>query len=310
MRRREFIPAFGGAVAWPLVARGQQSVKKIGVLWHAGNEQEEAIFLGALRQGLHERGYIEGKNIELLNRFAGEHYDRFDALAKELVDFKVDVIVASIGLAALAAKRASTMIPVVFVAVPDPLGLRLVDSLAHPGGNLTGFSLMSSDLAAKRLEILKDYSLPRLSRVALLYNPNGEFARRQIDDTQAAARSTNVMLSLIEARAPSELEQSFFIAAQNRVGGLIIGSDALFYNERQRIADLALAHRLPTLGGVAEMADSGVLITYGPDFGDIFRRAANYVDEILKGAKPAGLPVEQPTKFKLVSTLELLTSSV
>jgi putative tryptophan/tyrosine transport system substrate-binding protein len=202
------------------------------------------------------------------------------------------------------------MIPVVFVAVPDPLGLRLVDSLAHPGGNLTGFSLMSSDLAAKRLEILKDYSLPRLSRVALLYNPNGEFARRQIDDTQAAARSTNVMLSLIEARAPSELEQSFFIAAQNRVGGLIIGSDALFYNERQRIADLALAHRLPTLGGVAEMADSGVLITYGPDFGDIFRRAANYVDEILKGAKPADLPVEQPTKFKLVSTLELLTSSV
>ena len=193
MRRRAFIAGLGGAVAWPIVARGQQPGKiwKIGVLWHAANEQQEAVFLNPLRQGLNHLGYIEGKNIEVLNRFADEHYDRFDALAKDLIDAKVDVIVASIGFAALAAKRATSTIPIVFVAVPDPIGLHLVESLAHPGGNLTGFATMSADLVAKRLALLRD-CLPKLSSVVLLHNPKSEVAGLVVGDAQNAARSANI----------------------------------------------------------------------------------------------------------------------
>src|SRR5262245_40315063 len=169
--RRTFIAALGSAAAWPWAARGQQSVRlpKIGVLWHAGNEQEEAIYLGALRQGLSDVGYVEGKNVELLNRFADEHYERFDGLAKELIEAKVDIIVAVVGPSALAAKRATTSIPIVFIGAGDPVRQGLVDSLAHPGGNLTGLSPMFIDLTGKHLEILKD-CLPNLSSTVLLVN--------------------------------------------------------------------------------------------------------------------------------------------
>ena len=190
MKRRAFIAGLGGAAAWPLVGRAQQPRKiwKIGVLWHGANEQQEAIYLNALRKGLAERGYLETRNFELINRFADEHYDRFNSLALELIDAKVDIIVASIGAAAAAVKRANASVPVVFVVVPDPVGLQLVDSLARPGGNMTGLSTLGADLTAKYLELLKD-CLPKLSSIVFLYNPTSLVARRYVDDARAAAQS-------------------------------------------------------------------------------------------------------------------------
>jgi putative ABC transport system substrate-binding protein len=303
MRRREFITALSGAAAWPLVAQAQQSEKipSVGVLWQTVNEREERIFLDALRQGLADHGYIEGKNIKILNRFAGGHYDRFEALAKDLVDANVDVIVASVGPAALAAKRASTTTPVVFVTAADAVGEHLVDSLAHPGGNLTGFSTMMSDVTAKRLQLLRD-CLTRLTSAVLLYNPSSPVAAKDIAEVQAAARSLNAELSLVEARAPNELEQAFFNISQRRPDAVIIGVDAMLYYEWKRIAGLAVQHRLPTIAG-GEAALAGMLMSYGPDLPDLFRHAAGYVDKILKGAKPSELPVEQPTKFVLAINL-------
>ncbi len=298
--RRAFIATLGGAAAWPLVARAQQpgKIARVGILWHGANEEDEAPYPAAFRDGLTELGYVEGKNIELLNRFADEHFDRFDALAKELVDAKVDIIVASIIFGALSAKRASPTIPVVFVIVPDPVGQHLVDSLAHPGGNMTGFSIMSTDTIAKNLEILRDCQ-PKLSSVAMLYNRNTSTARRYVEDAQAAARSMSIMLSLVEADAPDQLERAFSIAAERRPDAMLIAGDAMLFRERRRIAELAIANRLPTMTTIGEMAEAGALMSYGPHIPDLFRRAAFYVDRILKGARPADLPVEQPTTFEL-----------
>jgi putative ABC transport system substrate-binding protein len=301
MNRRTLIAVLGGAAAWPVMARAQESRKmpKIGVLWHAP-EQEVAPFLAAIRQGLSDHGYIEGKNLEVLNQFGDEHYDRFEALTKELVDANVDVIVASASEPALGAKRASGTTPVVFIA-PDALGEHLVDSLAHPGGTLTGFSTMSSDLTAKRLQLLKD-CLVRLSSVALLFNPSAPVAAKDTDGIQTAARSLNVTFSLVEARAPNELEQAFRLISQHQSDAVLIAIDAMLYNERKRIAQLAVQHRLPAIGG-GETALDGNLMSYGVDFPDLYRRTADYVDKILKGAKPGDLPVQQPTKWRFLINL-------
>ena len=215
---------------------------------------------------------------------------------------KADVIIADIAFGALATKRASTTTPVVFVVVPDPVGLHLVDSLAHPGGNVTGFSIMGTDLTAKYLELLKD-CLAKLSSVVLLYNPNGSVAQRYADDALAAARRIDIGMSLIEVQSPNELESAFLVMAERHPDAVMIAGDAMLFNERKRIAELAIAHRLPTIGSIREMAKSGVLITYGADLPDLFRRAAFYVHKILNGARPADLPVEQPTKFDLVINL-------
>jgi len=301
MRRREFLALVGGtAIAWPRQAGAQRGrTPRIGILWHAGNEEEEAPFLGAFRQGLRDLGYIENQTIVLENRFAGEQYDRFDSLATELVKSKVDVIVASVPEAALAAKHATTTIPIVFALSGDPVGQKLVDSLAHPGGNVTGFSTMAVDLSAKQLELLKDTVVP-LSRVALLYNPNDPYSSRMIENTKAAADSLQVMLHLLAVRAPNELEDAFSMITKDRAAAVIIAGDSMLVNERKRIAELALANRLPTIGVVGQMAQAGILITYGQDIPEFFRRTAVYVDKILKGAKPADLPVEQATRLKLV----------
>jgi putative tryptophan/tyrosine transport system substrate-binding protein len=301
MNRRTFIAALGGAAAWPVALYAQQSSKipKIGVLWHAANEQQEAPFLGAFRQGLNELGYVEGKNIQLLNRFADEHYDRFDALAGELVEARVDVILASILPAASAAKRASTMIPIVFAVVSDPVGAHLVDSLADPGGNLTGLSPMFTDLTGKCVEILKD-CLPELSSITLLVNPNNPVTRAVTDNAQIASRAANVKLSVVEAGKPDDLQSAFLLIAQQKPDAVVIGTDTMFLVQRKRIAELAVEHRLPTIGAIRDMAEAGVLFAYGPDGRDLFRRSASYVDKILKGAKPNDLPVERATKFNFV----------
>jgi putative ABC transport system substrate-binding protein len=219
MRRREFIALLtGAAVAWPLGASAEQSWKipRIGVLWHAGNEAEEAIYLGALRQGFGELGYVDGKTMMLENRFAREQYDRFDRLAAELVESKVDVLVAVTRPAAAAAQRATATIPVVFISVPDPVGSKLVKTLGSPGGNITGLSNMAADLNAKRLELFKEVAVS-LSHVALLVNPSDpEVARQTVEELRAGAVPLNLRLQPFEVGRPGELERVFSTIAQDR----------------------------------------------------------------------------------------------
>ena len=273
---------------WWRVHEQSRTKPRIGVLWSAANEQDEAALLGPLQRSFQDLGYVEGKTIELVNRFANNDYKRFDVLAQELVDTNTDVIIADIAFGAFAVQRTRKPVPVVFVIVPDPVGLKLVDSLAHPGGNMTGFSIMGTDLTPKYLELIKD-CLDRLSSIVLLYNPNGSVAHRYVEDTLAAARSLNVTASLVEAEAPEDLDNAFAIAAEHRPDAMMIAGDAMLFDARQHIAKLAIANGLPTIGSIREMAKSGILITYGPDFPDLFRRAAFYVDKILKGERPAEL---------------------
>ena len=306
MRRREFIAALGGAAAWPVLARAQQGRKApvVGVLWHAGSEREEAPFLAALRHGLADLGHVEGQNLVIENRFANEQYDRFNGLAAELAESKVDVLVAVSPAAAAAAKRATSTIPVVFVVVPDPVSSKLVESLARPGGNVTGLSNLVVDLSAKRLQLFKE-AVMDLSRVALLVNTGDPgIARRTVEEAQDAATRLSLTLQAIEIAQPGELDAVFSTLNRERVDGVMTTLDAMMFNERKRIADLALLQKLPVMVHNRQMVEAGGLISYGPSFPDLFRRAAAYVDKILKGEKPADIPVEQPTKFELVINLK------
>ncbi len=299
MRRQAFIAGIGSAAAWPMLARGQQSGKiaRVGDLWHAGNEQEEAPFLGPLRQGLNDLGYIEGKNIELLNR-ADEHYDRFDPLARELVQAKVDVIGASIPVAGNAAKHASTTIPVIVAYGAE----YLIPELAHPGGNVTGLSAMLFTLAGKQLEILK-LTIPNCLAVALLWNANTKFTQFR-SHAQNAANALKISLHVVEVRSPTELDQAFSEISNAHDDAVLVHPDGLFTQQMERIAQLAIATRLPTVVWNGQMARAGAFMSYGADGPDLFRRAAEYIAKILKGANPADLPIEQPTKFQFVINLK------
>ena len=304
MKRREFIALLGGAaVAWPLQGRAQQSRKlpRIGVLWHAGNEVEEAKYLAALRQGFNDLGYVEGKTYVLENRFAAEKYERFNSLAAELVAAKVDVLVAITPEAALAAQHATATIPVVFAVVGNPVGAKLVDSLARPGRNITGLSNVLIDLTGKRLELFKD-AIPTLLHVILLVNPNAYRIQAGIDQVErhrSAAAALGLMVQEIATPDPNSIESEFSVIA-DRTSGLVIVPDSMLFNERKHIAELALAHRLPSMAFNAEMVEAGLLMSYGASFLVQFRQVAVYVDKILKGAKPADLPVEQPVQFELI----------
>jgi putative ABC transport system substrate-binding protein len=306
MRRREFISLIGGAAtAWPIVARAQQSknIPTVGVLWHAGSAEEEDIYLSILVKAFNDLGYVEGKNIHLDHRFPAENPDRYRTLAQELIDAKPDAIVAVTLAGAVALKQLTSTIPIVFVLVPDPIASGLVESLARPGGNLTGLSLMSVDLSGKRLELLKE-AVPNLSRVALLldlFSPNKE---GQIKANQTAAEALGISLWQAEVPAPDEIEPVISKIVQDHADAVMRGAGTFLFNERARVGAAVLAHRLPIMTYVAEEVPHGFLMSYGQDFPDYFRRAAAYVDKILKRAKPADLPVEQPTKFKLVLNLK------
>jgi putative tryptophan/tyrosine transport system substrate-binding protein len=304
MRRRGFIALLVSAVAWSFAARAQQQTRspRIGVLWHGGNEQEEAMNLSALRKGLNELGYVEGKNIELINRFADEHYDRFDALAADLVEANVDVIFASVQLAAASAKRITTKIPIVLAYGGDYVAGGLAKSLAHPGGNVTGLSGVFVDLAAKHLEILKD-TIANLSAVALLFNSTMNW-RPYISEVQNAADSVGISLHVVRVGSPDQFQKGFSEIANSHAQAVLLAPDGMFWQQRTRIADLAIADGVPTIGWMGDMADAGALISYGADTPDLFRRAATYVDKILKGANPADLPIEQPTKFEFIINLK------
>ena len=260
--------------------------------------------LGAFRQGLRELGWIEGQNLVIEHRFAEGRAERFPDLAAALVRLRVDVIVTSSGEPAiLAAKRATTTTPIVMAISGDPVETGLVASLARPGGNVTGLTILATEVAGKRLELLKE-AVPRASRVAVLWNAAYPGKAFELRETQAAARVLGVSLWPVEVREPNDLPGAFSAIARAGPDALITFADPLTNTERRRIVDFAVRNRLPMISAVRPFADEGGLMTYGPNIADMCRRAATYVDKILKGAKPADLPVEQPTKFDLVINLK------
>jgi ABC-type uncharacterized transport system substrate-binding protein len=301
MKRREFLSVLGGAAAWPIVARAQQGGKipRIGYLTSSaatGLLPSERAFL----EGLRELGYVEGENIQIEYRFAEGHFERLADLAKELVRLNVDVIVAAVTQASLAAKAATRKIPIVMLGVSDPVGSKLVPSLARPGGNITGTSSQTAEAAGKTLEVLKD-AVPGITRVAVLWNPeNAVFQSQMLRETERAAGVLGIQLREIGARQGEELGRAFATITEEKVDGLLVLGDPTLARNRKRIVEFAEKLRLPAIYGVADHADIGGLMAYAPDMIGQFRRGAAYVDKILKGANPAELPVEQPTKFELV----------
>jgi putative ABC transport system substrate-binding protein len=303
MQRREFIALFGGvtaaSAAWPLAAGAQTPPKIPRVGYIAGSSATGTEHtVGAFRQGLRELGYVEGQTIALEVRWAEGRSERIPELVAELVGLKMDVLVAGSSLAALAANKATRTIPIVMVAA-DPVGLGLVASLGRPGGNVTGLSFFSEAIIGKRLELLKEL-VPALARVAVLRNPMVAAHATFWQETEVAARKLGVTLQPIEVRGPEDFEAAFAAATRGNAQALIHFDDALTLAHRPRIVALAASSRLPAMYGFREFPDEGGLMSYGPSFVVLFRRAATFVDKILKGAKPADLPVEQPTKFELV----------
>ena len=288
----------------PRAAGAQQSgkVHRIGFVG-TRSASDTSPQLDAFRQGLRELGWVEGQNIVIEHRYAEGRFDRLPDLAAELVRLKVDIIVAPASPAAAAAKNATETIPIVMVGVSEPVGLGLIASLARPGGNITGTSAIWPELVGKQLEQLKEI-VPKVRRVAILSNPANPAHALSIREVKVAARSLGVQLQLLEARGPTEFDGAFATMAKERVGALLVAADPVFSLHRTRLADLAAKSRLPTMHGLRENVEAGGLMSYGPSSPDTFRRAATFVDKILKGAKPADLPVEQPTKFELVINLK------
>jgi putative ABC transport system substrate-binding protein len=303
--RRELIAARGGAAAWPLSARGQQTgkIRTIGLL-NPGSEGEGSSAYPALFDALAELGWIEGKSVVFERRYADNRLERLPDLAAELVRLNVDVIVGMGTLGPLAAKRATSTIPIVMTAAGDPLGSGLVASLARPGGNVTGMSLMVPDLGGKRLELLKEL-LPRLARVAVLWNAANPYPAIVFKETQAAGRTLVIKVQSLEVRGPDDFDGAFEAVRKQRSDAMITVEDPLTFTYRKRIVDFAARQQLPSLHGFREFVAAGGLIFYGANVADLFRRSAGYVDKVLKGAKPADLPVQQPTTFELVINLKI-----
>ena len=305
MRRREFIGTLGSAAALPLVARAQQAVKVPRIGWLSpGSATSDENFLMSFREGLHQLGWVAGRNIVIEPRWAEGQFERLPDLALELIRLKVDVIVASVTQASLAAKRATGTIPIVMVGVGDPLGSGLVDNLARPGGNVTGPSSMLAEVSRKQLALLKE-TIPRASQVAVLWNPaNPVWQAAALRETETAARAMGLRLQLLEARGPDEFDGAFAAMTAGRADALFVPADIIFVRHTQRIAELAAMRRVPAMYGFREHVEAGGLMSYAASFAVMFRRAATFVDKILKGAKPSDLPVEQPTKFELVINLK------
>jgi putative ABC transport system substrate-binding protein len=302
MRRRDFITLLGGStliLSHITHAQEAKKVPRIGILWHAASAEEEGPYLEAVRQGFRDLGYVEGQTITLENRFPNEQPELFRSMAAELVALKPDVLLAAGASAALAAKHATATVPVVFMVVPDPLGSKLVDSLARPGANVTGLTNMAVELSAKRLEFIKE-AVPRLSRVGLLINPNVPITRVYLEESKVAARKLRLAIHPVEVRSLDDLERAFDAMVDAGVQAVVVNAEGLFFQHRTIVAKLALERRLPTCVYSRETLEAGALLSYGPDQRGIFRRATAYADKILKGAMPADLPVEQPTRFELL----------
>jgi putative ABC transport system substrate-binding protein len=295
-----------GIVSAPLVSPAQQPPGKsarIGLLFLVPSPFLDEAF----RQGLRELGYIEGQNISIEYRSAEGEEDRLPGLAAELVRLKVEVIVATSPSATAAARQATSTIPIVFTVSGDPVADGFVASLARPGGNTTGLATLGPELVGKQLELLKAVA-PKVSRVAVLKNPSTSRAPPALREAERAARVLGMQLQILEARSPSEIEAAFAAMRSQRADGLLVLRDAAFRTQRDQIAALAAKGRLPTVYGLKEHAEAGGLMAYGANVPQMYRRAATYVDKILKGAKPADLPVEQPTRFELVINLKTAKS--
>jgi putative tryptophan/tyrosine transport system substrate-binding protein len=285
-------------------AQPQEKVPRVGYL-NPGSPSDPLSQrrLEAFRQGLRELGYVEGRNIVIESRWAEGQYDRYPALAADLVRSKVDVIVAQSGAATQSAQQATRTIPIVMSLVNDPVGSGLVPSLAHPGGNVTGLTIMSPDLVGKQLQLLREVA-PAVSRVAVLRHPDNPASTAQSREAQSAARALGLRVQILEARGPHEIDSAFAAMTRERAGALLIIPDGVFQIHRRQIAELAAKRHLSSIyGGTTGYAEAGGLLDYGPNPLELKRRAATFVDKLLKGAKPGDLPVEQPTKFELVVNL-------
>jgi len=294
---------FAGSLA-TVLAQPAEKVHRVGYLSPgSASDQERQHRLEAFRQGLRDLGYVEGKNVSIESRWAEGKYDRYPALAVDLVRLKVDVIVAVGGAATQAARRATRTIPIVMSVVIDPLGAGLVSNLAHPGGNVTGTSMMAPDIVGKQLEILKEV-VPKVSRVALLWNPDNPGSAPQLSQAEAVGRALGLRLQTLEARDPQGIDRAFAAMTKEQAGALVVLVDAIFTNQVRQIAELAVKRHLPSIYGQREYARAGGLIVYSSNPLDLERRAATFVDKILKGVKPGDLPVEQPSKFELVINMK------
>jgi ABC-type uncharacterized transport system substrate-binding protein len=304
MTRREFIALLSGtAAAWSLAARAQETGKRrtIGFLG-SGTSAAQGLWVTAFLQRLRELGWIEGRNLTVEYRWAEGSSDRAAELAAELVRLNIDIIVTYANPMVLATKQATSAIPIVFAAAADPLGTGIVASLARPGGNVTGLSVQQTDLAGKHLELLRDL-IPGLRRLAIMTNANNSASILEMREVQAAARAVGLEAAALEIRRAEDIAPAF-AELKGHVEALYVCIDTILFGNRVRISTLAVGARLPTMVSNREFVEAGGLMSYGPNFPDLFRRAGDYVDKILRGAKPADIPVEQPTKFDLVVNLK------
>ena len=305
MTRRAFITLLGGAAAaWPLAARAQQAAMPVVGYLSSFPAEINPKFTQAFRQGLNDGGFFEGRNVTIDYRWDEEgRYDRLPKMAADLVVRRVSVLFASPIPAALAAKAATATIPIVFAIGSDPVQTGLVDSLNRPGGNVTGATFLSVELGAKRLELLRDL-VPKIVSIALLVNPNNPNAAVQTKEMQAATSALGLQLNVVNAASQSEFDNAFATLSRERTDALVVSADPFFFSHRDQLAALALRHSMPAIYYAREFAVAGGLISYASSFADSFRQAATYVGRILKGEKPADLPVLQPTKFELVINLK------
>jgi putative tryptophan/tyrosine transport system substrate-binding protein len=305
-RRRFLLTSLAGALAAPLAGEAQQAAKIARIGYLSLDLANAANLREAFLQGLRDLGYVDGRNVAIEYRNAEGKSERLPALAAELVALKVDIILAAGTPHALAAKQATRTLPIVFAASPAPVESGLVTSLARPGGNVTGLAGHAPELVGKRLELLKQ-AVPGVSRVAFLWQPGvigDRPAREMLKEAEVAARALGVRLQFVEARGREDFDRAFSEMTRERAGALTVLASSMFFVERRRLVDLAAKNRLPTLYATRESVDAGGLMSYGPNLADVFRRAATYVDKILKGAKPGDLPIEQPTKFELVINMK------
>jgi len=307
MKRREFITLIGGAATWPLAARAQQPagrVYRVGYL-SIGSREQTLHFIKAFEEGLRSLGYRVGENVVIEYRFANGEMERLPANAADAVRLGVDIIVAAgTNPITVAAMKATTTIPIVMITGIDPVNTGLVASLAHPGGNVTGLAVdAGGEILGKRFELLKE-TLPNLSRLGILWNPDVAFIRNRQTAMAETARTLGLTTIPVEARGLDALEQAFAIMVRERAQAFVMQGDSVLFNYRGQIAEMALRNRLPAASIQRELAEAGFLLTCGADIPDLYRRSAVFVDKIFKGAKPADLPVEQPTKFELVINLK------
>jgi ABC-type uncharacterized transport system substrate-binding protein len=305
-RRRFLLTSLAGVLAVPLGAEAQKlgQVPRVGYISPGSSSDPfRQRRFEAFRQGLRELGYVEGRNVVLEPRWAEGQYARYPVLAADLVRLKVAAIVTVGGAATKAAKQVTSTTPIVMSVVIDPVGSGLVPSLARPGGNLTGTSVMANDLIAKQFELLKEVA-PNVSRIAVLWNPDNPSLTAAMTHVNAAARLLGVELQLVEARNPQEIDHAFAAVTREHAGAVVVLPDAIYGNQIRQIVGLAAQRRLPAIYAVSENAEAGGLMVYGANLRDLERRAATFVDKILKGAKPGDLPVEQPSKFDLIINLK------